>query len=349
MLIQSARPQTFSQVAGQKIPKALLTSIVKNPKTSPKSIILCGPFGTGKTTQARIFARAINCEHPHSNGDPCGKCQVCNSKLDESPYYTEYDASQLKLDNVRNLADTWFSTLKNGYRVIVFDECHLLSSQVQSALLKSIEEPPVNTFFLFCTTDVEKVLNTIRSRSLEIKLSQVPSDEMKPNLVEVAQKNGITVDDEVLDRIIRVSKGHMRNAHMELDKYAMIGKEMYLDLFKSSYDAIDKFFIAVAQKNRDSCFKAIDEIIQYPLVTVKDDFETYILDLTKSLILEPNKLVKLLGSNTLKLIKLTMADWFKECFSSDVELQTGLLCIYQIMMDSQSQQRQVQTNINARR
>lgn len=349
MLTQSARPTTFSQVAGQKIPKALLTSIVKRPKTSPKSIILCGPFGTGKTTQARIFAKAINCEHPQSNGDPCGKCQVCQSKLDESPYYTEYDASQLKLDNVRNLADTWFSTLRNGYRVIVFDECHLLSSQVQSALLKSIEEPPSNTFFLFCTTDVEKVLNTIRSRSLEIKLSSVTSEEMKPNLIKVAEANNIPIDDQVLDRIVRVSKGHMRNAHMELDKYSMIGREMYLELFKSSYDAIDKYFLAIAQKNRDNCFKAIDEILQYPLTTIKDDFENYILTTTKSLVTEPNNLVKLLGANSLKLIKLALSDWFKECFSSDVELQTGLLCIYQIMMESQPQQRQAQTNLNARR
>lgn len=349
MLTQSARPQTFSQVAGQKIPKALLTSIVKSPKTAPKSLILCGGFGCGKTSQARIFAKALNCEHLHSNGDPCGTCSICTSKLDESPYYTEYDASQLKLDNVRQLVDTWYASLKNGYRVIVFDEAHLLSSQVQSALLKATEEPPANTFFVYCTTDVEKVLDTIRSRSLEIKLSTVSPEDMRPNLLATAEANNIQIDDEVISRIIKVSKGHMRNAHMELDKFSMLGKEMYLDLFKSSYDALDKFFISLAQRNKENCFKAIDEVLQYPLTTIRDDFETYILSLTKSLVTEPNPVVKLLGANTLKLIKLTLSDWFKDSFTSDVELQTGLLCIYQIMTESQPQQRQVQTNTNARR
>ena len=88
------------------------------------------------TTCARILAKALNCKHKKANGDACGKCEVCVSKLDESPFYTEHDSSQIRVDNIRGLVDTWYVSMANGYRVIVFDESHLLSKVAQSALLK---------------------------------------------------------------------------------------------------------------------------------------------------------------------------------------------------------------------
>lgn len=349
MLIQTLRPKTFSEVAGQNLPKAILRSIVLNPTSAPRSIILSGPYGTGKTSQARIFARALNCEHPHANGDPCLKCSSCKQKLDESPFYSEYDASQLKLDTIRNLTDTWFNTLKSGYTVRVLDECHLLSRQVQSALLKTIEEPPKNTFFVFASTDPEYIIPTIRSRSLEIMLEAISPVDMKANLEKVCKDNGITISETALNRIIKVSKGHMRNAHMMLDNYLMLGEEKFLQAQRSSYDSVHKYFVAIGQKSTTQLFASIDEILQYPLSSVEDDFKTYVKALTKDLVTQSdNPVVKLLGANTLKLVKLFLSDWVLSSFKSDVEMQTALLAVYQLMNDSPVQ-RAVSVSPNARR
>ena len=208
---------------------------------------------------------------------------------------------------------------------------------------------PKQTFIIFCTTDYELVLDTIKSRSLEIKLELVPHDEAYKNIYEVCSKFNIPMDDEVAERIIQIGRGHMRTVHQNISKYELLGRENYLSLFNSSTRVIEDYFRSIAQRNKENCFKSIDELLQYPLVNIRDDFDTYILNLTKSLVTTPNEVVKLLGANTLKLIKLVLSDWFKDCFSSDVELQTGLLCVYQIMSESVSQQRPTQTNINARR
>ena len=120
---------------------------------------------------------------------------------------------------------------------------------------------------------------------------------------------------------------------MEIDKYNMVGKDVYMELFKSAHDAIDLYFRSIVLKSKDQCFKSIDEIRQFPLVVIQNDFDNYVLQLTKSLVTEPNYIVQKLGANTIKLIKIVISDWFRSCFSSDIELQTALLCVYQLMSE----------------
>ena len=163
MITQQYRPKTFSAVAGHKGVIETLKCIVKNPENAPRTIILQGEYGTGKTTCARILARALNCPN-QKGGEPCGDCPVCNSDLDLSPYYSEYDSAIIgNVDTIRGLRDTFYYNSDDGYKVIVLDECHLISKQAQAALLKVFEETKGNIFFVLCTTDAQMLLPTIRS------------------------------------------------------------------------------------------------------------------------------------------------------------------------------------------
>ena len=159
---------------GHELVIKTLKCIVKNPSQSPHSIILQGEFGTGKTTCSRILARALNCRNRKSDGDACGECSVCTCNIDESIYYEEYDSAMVgSVDAIRNLRQSFYFNNDLGWKIIVFDECHLMSKAAQSALLKVIEEVTDNIIFVFATTDIDKVLPTIRSRSLELRFSLV--------------------------------------------------------------------------------------------------------------------------------------------------------------------------------
>ena len=120
MITQEFRPRTFREVTGQKLPKTVLKAICKSPETSPKTIILEGAFGTGKTTCARIFARALNCKHKMKDGDACGKCEECLADISNSIYYEEYDSSVIgNITDINELTETIYLNESLGYKVIV--------------------------------------------------------------------------------------------------------------------------------------------------------------------------------------------------------------------------------------
>lgn len=357
MITTECRPRTFDEMAGQKLAKMLLKNIVENPDAAPKTLIFYGLWGTGKTTSARAFARALNCEG--SGHKPCMKCSNCLQDIDEASYYREYDSSIMgKVDKIRELRDTFYVSSARGWQVIVFDEVHLISSTAQGALLKILEEAPPRTFFVLCTTDPDKLLNTIRSRSLEVKFEAVPADDLIANVKGICQKRNLEVSDEILNLIAKKSKGHMRDAHKYIDQLVLIGEEGFKEVFKSCKDSYYKYFEAIAKKNSDMVFSAIQEIMQFPLAESKDDYQEVVLAITKQMVdLEQDEKVKsivsLLGSDTLKLVKVCIADWVLDGFSSDMELQTTLLCVYQMITQSMTPKGPAKTTIydraNARR
>ena len=221
MITREFRPKNFDEMAGQDINKRILQSIINNPLNAPKVIIMQGSYGSGKTSSARIFARALNCD---SSKKPCGKCSSCLEPLETAVYYSEYDSAVVgSVDKIRDLRDTFFYTMSSGYKVIVFDEVQLSSKQAQSALLKVLEESPRRLFYVLATTDVEKVLPTIRSRSIELRYETVKEPEIIKNLKTISEHKSQPVSDDILLTIARKSKGHMRDAHMFLDQYYMIG------------------------------------------------------------------------------------------------------------------------------
>ena len=178
MITQEARPNRFEEVAGQELVKDLLRAIVKNPQSAPKSLILQGEYGTGKTTCARILARALNCPYS-SKGDACGECEFCNTNIENTIYYEEFDSALIgNVSDIKDLRDTFYFDKALGYKVIVLDEAQLMTPQAQSALLKVLEESITNIFFVLCTTHIDKILPTIRSRSLKLRFDLIKSKPM---------------------------------------------------------------------------------------------------------------------------------------------------------------------------
>lgn len=302
MITQQYRPKTFKEVAGHKNITDVLKCIVKSPDNSPRTIILQGEFGTGKTTCARILARALNCPN-QKDGEPCGNCPICNSDLDLSPFYAEYDSAVVGgVDQIRDLRETFYFNSDKGYRVIVLDECHLISKTAQSALLKVFEETKGRIFFVLCTTDAQMLLPTIRSRSLELRFNLIPPDDLKQNIKSIAEKENIQIDDKIVDLIVSRSEGHARNAQMLLDRYQLLG-DVFVESVKSSKDDFAKLLWLCAQSSMlkrglsegklpetyrpklDEYKKNISDIIYKlqcnSLVSLKVDYEDTVLDISK--------------------------------------------------------------------
>lgn len=208
------RPKDWSTVVGQEY-------VVKNLSEQSKrreffqAYVFAGQFGTGKTTMARILSRAVNCDHVDENGNPCGVCPACKSILNQQAEdVLEIDAaSNTGVDSIRALKET-VSYLPAGLkkRVIVIDEVHRLSGNAFDALLKVIEEPPEHVIFVLCTTDVRAIPSTILSRCARYTFGQIPQEQIKNRLREVADKYQMSATDEGLYLIAKNASGSMRNA-----------------------------------------------------------------------------------------------------------------------------------------
>lgn len=293
-------------MAGQSLAKILISGILANPKDSPKTLIFYGAFGTGKTTSARIFARALNCQHPVNN-QPCGKCANCLKDINQCSYYREYDASIVgKVDKLRELKDTFYINSSKSYQVVVFDECHLISSVAQGALLKILEETPPRTFFVLCTTDVDRLLPTIRSRSLEVEFLRVPFNDIIDNIKSICKLKNIEMSLSLMESIARKSNGHMRDVHKYIDQYLIVGNDNFTKVFRSAKKPVINYFTSIAHKSSEECCKSIDELLTYPLSEVHEAFYDIVLTLSKSMVMdtELSSLSKLFGSSILKLVRL---------------------------------------------
>ena len=212
-LYRKWRPAVFDDVYGQEHITSILKSEVQNEKIS-HAYLFCGPRGTGKTTCAKIIAKAANCENPQ-NGNPCGKCPSC--RLIDSGLATdvlEMDAaSNNGVDNIRELRDgVVYTPAELKYRVYIIDEVHMLSISAFNALLKTLEEPPKYVIFILATTELHKIPATVLSRCQRFDFRRVAPSALIDRMKTVCCGEGITADDEALDLIARLSQGSFRDA-----------------------------------------------------------------------------------------------------------------------------------------
>lgn len=335
LITQSARPKTLRDVAGQEVVKQALRSIVKSPETSPRVLILHGTYGIGKTSIARAFARAVNCKHP-VDGDACGECEVCLSKIEDTQYYDEYDSSIIgNVEDIKRLREFFDYNSKDGYRIITIDEAHLISRQAQSALLKTFEEINSNVFFILCTTEKEKLLPTIISRSFDLKLNPISYNEMKDNLIKVAKENEIEITDDVVDMIIRKSEGHLRDAHMLLSNYKLLDKDNFRKLLTSARDVYLMYYISCYQGNLDNVYKCLDALLRFPLTDLKRDYESLILEIMECATgyIKPkdklmDNLLKLVKSKAMNLYSILVDRVVIDSFESNNRFKAAQLDIY---------------------
>ena len=217
-LYRKYRPLTFDDVISQEHITTTLKNQLKNGQTS-HAYLFTGSRGTGKTTCAKILAKAINCLD-RKDGNPCLECDACKAVAEETPDVVEIDAaSNTGVDNVRALKEeAVYTPLACKYKVYIIDEVHMLSTAAFNALLKLIEEPPPHVVFIFATTELHKVPATILSRCQRFDFRRIDIEDSKKRLLEIAEKEGMTLDDEAAFLISRISDGGMRDALSLLDQ-----------------------------------------------------------------------------------------------------------------------------------
>jgi DNA polymerase-3 subunit gamma/tau len=216
-LYRTYRPGRLSEVVGQEHVKAALSSALAHNRVG-HAYLFSGPRGTGKTSVARILARSLNCG-ALVDGEPCGVCWSCRgiaggSSLD----VVELDAaSNSGVDSIRDLISSAQLGTAGNKRVYIIDEVHMLSNAASNALLKTLEEPPSHVVFILATTDPNKVLPTVRSRTQHLEFALVGSDELALHLREVADKAGLAVSDEIINEAVRRGAGSVRDALSALE------------------------------------------------------------------------------------------------------------------------------------
>lgn len=217
-LYRTYRPQTFEEVAGQKhIIKTLKNALATNKIAH--AYLFCGPRGTGKTTMAKLFAKALNCEE--GIGHQCNECSNCKEIIEGShPDVIEIDAaSNNGVEQVRDLIDKVnYLPIKGRYKVYIIDEVHMMTTSAFNALLKTIEEPPAHVIFILATTEPHNILPTILSRCQRYDFSKVSDGDIQERIAVVLEKEGIEYDQEAVRAIISLADGGMRDALSILDQ-----------------------------------------------------------------------------------------------------------------------------------
>ncbi len=229
-LYRKWRPLTFDDVVGQRHVTETIKNEVKNGNIG-HAFLFCGTRGTGKTTTARIFSRAINCENPQ-NGNPCNKCPTCRGILDGSIMdITEIDAaSNSGVDNIRSLREeASYTAAITKYKVYIIDEVHALSAGAFNALLKLLEEPPEHVKFVLATTEAHKVMDTISSRCQRFDFKRITAEDIYDRLEYICNAEGIQAEERALRMIASAADGSMRDALSCLDPCVAAGKEVDTD------------------------------------------------------------------------------------------------------------------------
>ncbi|MDR1939529.1 MAG: DNA polymerase III subunit gamma/tau [Clostridiales bacterium] len=210
-LYRSFRPSVFGDVVGQEHIIRTLTNQIKSGNIS-HAYIFTGTRGTGKTTTAKIFARAVNCLSP-INGSPCGACAVCKSIADGMDILELDGASNNGVDEIRSLRDnSGFPPVNAKYKVYIIDEVHMLTINAFNALLKTLEEPPAHMIFILATTEIHKVPQTVLSRCMRFDFRLVPTDIIADRLCEVFDRLGVKYEKQAVYAIAKAGDGSVRDA-----------------------------------------------------------------------------------------------------------------------------------------
>ncbi len=247
------RPDSFESLIGQdNIAQTLKNSIIRGKLAH--AYLFCGPRGVGKTTTARIFAKAINCSNPSPDMEPCGECESCRSFQEGRSYCIhELDAaSNNGVDDIKNLMDQVQIPPQVGkYSVYIIDEVHMLSTAAFNAFLKTLEEPPAHAIFILATTEKHKILPTILSRCQTYDFNRISVPDIVSNLRMIAGKEGVNIDDESLHVIAQKADGAMRDALTIFDqtvafcgtdvKYEEVLKNLNVLDYDYSFNLVDAF------------------------------------------------------------------------------------------------------------
>lgn len=268
-LYRKYRPNTFENIMGQES----VTKILKNQIISGKishAYIFSGTRGTGKTSAAKVFSRAINCLNPQ-NGEPCNECQVCRNILEgNTTDVIEMDAaSNNSVENIRQIRqEVVYATVDVKYRVYIIDEAHMLTTSAFNALLKTLEEPPANVVFILATTEQHKIPVTILSRCLRFDFNRISEENIIQRLKIVLNEENLKYEEEAIEYIAKLAEGGMRDALSILERCISESQDIlkYEDVVKivGSIDkqTISKIVNDIIELNSVDAISKIDEIVK---------------------------------------------------------------------------------------
>ena len=328
------RPQQFGDLVGQEFVAETLKNSIKSGKIA-HAYLFSGPRGCGKTSTARILAKALNCQNGPTDR-PCGQCSTCQEiTKGTSLDVIEIDgASNTSVENIRQIKDeVLFPPSNSKYKIYIIDEVHMLSTSAFNALLKTIEEPPPYVIFIFATTELQKVPATIKSRCQQFNFRLVAIDKVKQCLADAAAELGIQADDEALFWIARESTGSMRDAYTLFDQVVAFSEgHMTYDKIRDKLglvgiDRLNSVFEACAQNRTADVIGLLDEFLQAGVSI--EQLISNSADYLRSLLLIKNGVKKesLLGNSAERYSSLVLGAW------NAVQIERALSLFLQLYRD----------------
>lgn len=288
-LYRKFRPHSFTDVKGQDHIVTTLKNQIRAGRIG-HAYLFCGTRGTGKTTVAKIFARAVNCESP-VDGSPCGECAFCRAIASGSSMNViEIDAaSNNGVDNIREIVDeVSYSPAEGRYKVYIIDEVHMLSTGAFNALLKTLEEPPSYVIFILATTEVHKIPVTVMSRCQRYDFKRITIDTITERMQELMNEEAVKVEDRALRYIAKTADGSLRDALSLLDQCIAFhfGQELTYDKVLDVLGAVDtevfgRLFELVLSRDVTGCIELLEEVVMQgrELAQFVTDFTWYLRNL----------------------------------------------------------------------
>ena len=268
-LYRKYRPQAIEQIVGQEHIKKALANAIQMDRIS-HAYLFTGPRGTGKTSTARIFAKSLNCKSGPTI-TPCSECENCKNITNSIPIdVIEIDAASNRSVNDADeiIQKVALAPVNSRYKIYIIDEVHMLTNQAFNALLKTLEEPPKNVIFILATTEVHKVLDTIKSRCQRFDFKRITTDDISKHLRYISDNEGINITDDALSYIAQNSAGGMRDSIALLDQLSVLNsadgaigvEDINRLLGRLSFNSLSNLFTSVASSNQNQALNVLNEI-----------------------------------------------------------------------------------------
>ncbi|QDU50264.1 DNA polymerase III subunit gamma/tau [Gimesia panareensis] len=289
VLARRFRPQNFSEVVGQEMVAKALQNAIRGDRVA-HAYLFTGARGVGKTSMARILAKALNCPNTQ-DGIPCGECEICqNISTGSDVDVLEIDgASNRGIDDIRSLrANVNVRSMRSKYKIYIIDEVHMLTKEAFNALLKTLEEPPPNVKFIFCTTEPNKLPDTILSRCQRFDFGYIEETSICARLKQIAEAEGVSVSDEAIQLVARRAGGSMRDSQSIFDQLLSFGEAeltaegVHRILGTASDERLIGLLDALMQRQRDVALSLFDAALTsgVQLNELVDQLLNYLRDLS---------------------------------------------------------------------